>query len=128
MNNKSKDLGTYYLRVEFKDGTGYIEQWFTGIRLTNGRGAWFPLSASLIPATWRDENELFSSMLYQYENGNYSCDCNKAMFLARANQQTEQDSYPCGDAMEIKRLTAIRPDATEQVLFDDAADLRRPHE
>lgn len=31
-----------------------------------------------------------------FENGNYSCDCNRAMFLARALSEDEPEFPPCG--------------------------------
>lgn len=113
-----KDLGTYWLRVEFEDGRGYLEKWETGRRYTHGTESWKPLDGVLIEAPWGDEQEIFSAMEYQYLDGNYSCDCNKAMFLARAYQQDEPDDPPCGDEITLKRLTAIRPDGSEQLLLE----------
>lgn len=111
------DLGTYWLRVEFVDGRGYIEKWETSRRYTNGVAHWKPIDAKSIAATWESENDLLSTMVYQYTLGNYSCDCNKLSFLARAYQQEEPDDLPCGDEIHLQRLTAIRPDASEEVIW-----------
>ena len=113
-----KDLGTYWLRVEFEDRRGYIEKWETGRRFTNGTESWKPLEGALIEAPWADEQCIFSAMEYQYTDGNYSCDCNKSSFLARAYQQEEPADVPCGETMTLRRLTAIRPDGSEMVIFE----------
>jgi len=115
-----KDLGTYHLRVELEDGRGWIERWDTGHRYTHGTPEQTKLDATLITPTWDTEEDLLSGMVYIYTEGNYSCDCNKALFLARAHQQPEPDETPCGDTMPVKRLTAIRPDASEVVIFDSS--------
>ena len=104
--------------MEFEDGRGYLEKWETGRRYTNGTESWKPLEGSPIEAPWSDEQEVFSAMKYQYIYGNYSCDCNKAMFLSRAYQQDDPDDTPCGDEMTLKCLTAIRPDDSEQLLWE----------
>ena len=112
----TKDLGTYYLRVEFKGGDGYIQRWDTAHRYTNGMGNEQPLDASYIPPTYESEQELFDNMEWMYLQGNYSCDCNKKLFLATSRQE-ECLNDECGDTMEIEKLTAIRPDRTEKVLY-----------
>lgn len=112
-----RDLGTYHLRVEFADGRGFIDKWHTGTWYIGGTGNASPLSAERIPPGWDDEDSLFGAMLYQYTEGNYSCDCNRALFLARAHQQPEPENVPCGETIELARLTAIRPDGTEDLLY-----------
>jgi len=37
-----------------------------------------------------------------------------------AHQEPEPEHTPCGDTMTVKRLTAIRPDASEVVIFDSS--------
>lgn len=113
-----KDIGTYWLRVEFEDGRGYLEKWETGRRYTHGEESWKPLEGSLIDAPWADEQEIFYAMEYQYIYGDCSCDCNKSIFLAKAYQQDEPEALPCGDTMTLRRLTAIRPDGGESVLWE----------
>jgi hypothetical protein len=112
-----KDLGTYHLRVELEDGRGWIETWNTGHRYTDGMQEATKLDASLIRPIWDAEEGVLEAMLFMYMDGNYSCDCNKLLFLARSQQQPDPEENPCGDSLVVKRLTAIRPDASEVVIF-----------
>lgn len=118
MTEKTRDLGTYYLRVELRDGRGWIDVWNTGARYTGGSPEHSPLSASRIKPSYEDELAVLDSMHFMYTDGNYSCDCNKTLFWHRSQQTPEPDDAECGDAMALKRLTAIRPDGTEVVLWD----------
>ena len=113
-----KDLGTYHLRIELKDGRGWIQEWRTGARYTHGSGLWTKLDASRIEPRWDDEDDLFSTMVYMYTEGNYSCDCNKSLFWLRSQQMDEENELDCGDTMELLRLTAIKPMGGEQVLYE----------
>jgi hypothetical protein len=115
--SRTKDLGTYHLRIELEDGRGWIETWNTGKRFTNGTEHETQLDATMIHPTWESEDDLFSAMRWHYTEANGSCDCNKILALARAYQQPEPEEVLCGDSMPIKRLTAIRPDASEEVIF-----------
>lgn len=115
---KGKDLGTYYLRVELMDGRGWIGTWGTSARYTHGTADVSPIDAQRIPPTWASETELFECMVYQYLEGNDSCDCNKVLFLSSAYQQDIPKNTPCGDTMKLKRLTAIRPDGSEYILYE----------
>lgn len=116
-----KDLGTYHVRVELSvgtpDGRGWIETWNTGHRYTGGTQAVTKLDAQLITPPFKDETELLDTIKYAYLDGNYSCDCNKRLSLDQAYQLPEQENYPCGDEIMIFRLTVIRPDASEIVLY-----------
>jgi hypothetical protein len=112
----SKDLGTYHLRVEFTDGSGYIQQVSTGNRFCNGMDSTHPLNADHISPTWDDETEMVNTMLYMYTDGSYACDCNRKLFLAQANQRPELDAA-CGDELKLKKITVIRPDMTEFVAY-----------
>ena len=121
-----KDLGTYHLRVELEDGRGWIERWDTGPRhdygtqsLAGGGQGMARLNATRKPPLWDEEEDLVETMLYAHTEGNSSCDCNKARFLARAYQQAEPEDPPCGNTMRLKRLTVIRPDASEFVIRSD---------
>lgn len=115
-----RDLGTYYLRVEFTDGRGYISRWGTGARYTGGTPEVSPLEAGRIGCTWSDESDLFSTMKFQYLENNWSCDCNRLLDLARAYHQEEpEDTGSCkGTSIFLKRLTAIRPDGSECLLWE----------
>lgn len=114
-----KDLGTYHVRVEFVDGQGFLMEWNTSRRYMYGSGSCSPLDAKVIEPVWEDEHDLFESIVYMFTEGNYSCDCNRRAFLARAYQQEEPegDDDMCGDTMLLKQLTAIRPDGTEEILW-----------
>lgn len=113
-----KDLGTYHLRVEFEDGTGFIEAWNTGCRYVGGGTAHVQrLDGKRVDPPYDNEADLFHAMCYQHTDGNFSCDCNKRLLLARAYNQPELNDYPCGDEIVTKRLTAIRPDGGEVVIY-----------
>lgn len=112
-----RDLGTYHLRVELTDGRGWIDTWNTGARYTRGTQDHSPLDASRIPPFYADEADVFTGMVFMYTEGNYSCDCNRTLFWCRSQQLAEPDDPPCGETMVLARLTAIRPDGTEAVLW-----------
>ncbi len=112
-----RDLGTYHLRVELADGRGWIDTWRTGARYTNGSSDQSPLDAMRIGCIYESESDLFENMRYVYLDGNYSCDCNKTLFWCRAQQLDEPEDIACGDTMTLARLTAIRPDGSECVLW-----------
>lgn len=112
-----KDIGTYWLRVEFDCGVGFLQEWGTGHRYMMGCGDFKPLGAQAISPAFTDEDHLFRAMVYQYTEGNYACDCNRISFLLRANQMEEPDEIPCGNSMVLDRLTAIRPDLSEVTIY-----------
>ncbi|HXH30268.1 MAG TPA: hypothetical protein VNJ01_05625 [Bacteriovoracaceae bacterium] len=114
-----KDLGTYHLIVEFMSGEGYIETWDTGARYTSGTANHSPLDAYRIEPPYEDEADLFDTMIYANTSGNFSCDCNRSLFLARAYQEDEKEDMACGDTITLKRLTVIRPDGTRQVAWEE---------
>jgi hypothetical protein len=114
----ARDLGTYHLRVELESGEGWIETVHTGWRYCDGTPDVTHLQALAIPPTWDNEADMFSTVVYGHLEGNYSCDCNKAISLARAHQREVPEDPPCGDTMILRRLTAIRPDRTEVVLWE----------
>lgn len=116
---KPKDLGTYYTRVEFEGGDGFIYQWNTGGRYTNGMGSCSPLNAQRINPNWENEEDLAGTMLFIFTEGNYACDCNRRIFLDQAHQIERPDDFdpPCGDEIKLQRLTMIRPDGSEKILF-----------
>lgn len=113
-----KDLGTYHARVEFTNGDGYISKWGTGARYTHGSEHDHPLSAFRIGCEWESEADLLNTMRFMYLHGNYSCDCNRLLSLARSKQQDEPENTPCGNTLRLKRLTAIRPDGSEVILWE----------
>lgn len=113
----TRDLGTYFLKVELVDGRGWIQEWNTGGRYTRGSGGESPLDADYILPTYDTEEDVFRNMRYMYLEGNYSCDDNKTLFWCRSQQIEEPESTPCGNKMVLKSLTAIRPDRSEVVLY-----------
>lgn len=42
---------------------------------------------------------------YMFEDGNYSCDCNKSLFLSREHPEIEE--MDCGDEIQIKNFTVV---------------------
>lgn len=114
----NRDLGTYYIRVELQNGEGYIERINTCARYTSGRGDIHPLNARRINPTWEDEADLESTLVFSYTENNNSCDCNKLLSLDRANQIDSEEDYPCGDTLVLRRLTLIRPDGSEKVIYE----------
>ena len=54
---------------------------------------------------------------YIWEEGNYSCDCNRAIFFNRAQgQETDIDERQCGDGGYIVRITEAE---SGEVLYDE---------
>lgn len=111
------DLGTYHVRVQFTDGRGFIQRIFTGRRYSHGRHETHPLTATPIKPTWESEEDLIRTMVFSYTEGNYSCDCNRKAFLADAAQEDHEDD-DCGDEIQLERLTLIRPDGSELVIWE----------
>ena len=61
---------------------------------------------------WYDEGEYYDNILFQWEEGNYSCDCNRAWFFARAGKKPEFD-VPCGDDKLYKVICILREDGQQ---------------
>jgi hypothetical protein len=122
---RGRDLGTYFVRVEFLNRDGFIMQWDTGARYTNGSGSFSPLNAKRIEPYAEDEEFLAESVKFMFSEGNYACDCNRAIFLARARQEAEPEEPECGEsaAFEIAKLTLIRPDGSEVLLYEPAPEV-----
>jgi hypothetical protein len=125
MNKPTKDLGTYFLRVELENGQGWIETIHTGWRYTHGDSEITKLDADPISPTYESEDDLIHCTLYQYLQGNFSCDCNKKLFLARAAQEPMGD-HPCGNTLPIQKMTLIRPNRTEVVIFAEGEEIELP--
>ena len=117
---KTRDLGTYFIRIDLEDGGGWIHKVTTGARYTDGSDGCSPLTATRISPTWKSEQHLIDSEIYMFTEGNFSCDCNKRLFLARANRTKEPCDIcnPCGDTIIITKLTLIKPDKTEQLIWE----------
>lgn len=108
-----KDLGTYFVKIVFEDGDGFIYEWNTGARFVGGGTETIsPLESTHIKPSWENEDDLIRTIEYQFLEGNYSCDCNKRAFLDQAHQREDKD-YECGDVLSIKEMTIITPDGRE---------------
>lgn len=111
----TRDLGTYFVRVEFEDGRGFFMEYKTG-------GRWIPphswrdgcstLDSCWHAPTWESEDDLASTIEYMFTDGNYSCDCNLTLFLARASgeEDPEDQENGCGHTLKIKSLDLYGPD------------------
>lgn len=115
---KGKDLGTYHVKVEFENERGYIQEYSTGLRFTHGDDSVSPLTATMMVPIWESEEELIHCIVFSYTENNYSCDCNRRLFIARAYQEDEPEDRGCSEDIKLKRLTLIRPDATEEVIWE----------
>ena len=113
----NRDLGTYHVRVELADGRGYILKWNTGPRFCSGNGHVHPLDAGFILPVWGSEEHLIGTIVFQLTE-NY-CDCNFNQDIDHAYQVERDDDfdYPCGDDISVFRLTLIRPDLSETVIY-----------
>jgi len=61
---------------------------------------------------WFDAGDSYDNELWQWTEGNYSCDCNRALFWARAGNEDDID-IDCSDG----RFTAV------VVVFEDGGHL-----
>lgn len=41
---------------------------------------------------------------YEWTEGNYGCDCNRRLFMARAAGRPEPDANPCGETIVLESL------------------------
>lgn len=105
-----KDLGTYWVRAEFADGTGFWLEYNTGGRFTHGSEGVKPLTAQWMPPSFDDEEQLIGTIHYQFTDGNYSCDCNRSGFIAQAHQVEDDERSPCGNTMQLVSLLVQTPD------------------
>ena len=127
---KGRDLGSYHVRVELADGRGFIYEWGTGPRYVGkgGRHGCVPLGSSRMAPAWDSEEELAKTVEYMFTEGSYSCDCNLLDFLDyAAGREPGDKEHPCGETCELKRLTLLRPDGTEKVIFELKEDLKCGH-
>ena len=110
-----KDLGTYHFRITAGNGEVFIHETNTGARYTHGTSSDSPEYASRIEPTWDSEDDLISSTLYMFSEGNFSCDCNMGAFLAASKQERDPD-LPCGETLTPTKIVMIRPDGSEQTI------------
>lgn len=123
----TKDLGTFYVRVEFESNGGFLYKWTTDARYTGGDETWHPLDAHRTEPLYETADDVFHAVSYMFTEGNYCCDCNLRMFMDRANGCEKEyddddpngDPYPCGHTMKIKRLSLIHPDGSSQLVLGE---------
>lgn len=108
------DLGTYHVRVKFQDSSGFVMEWSTSGRFVpGGTGAWTPLASKWIAPLYDSEEDLIQGILFQFSENNYSCDCNRKLFCAYANQLERPDhNDECTETLRIREFSIIRPDGT----------------
>ena len=125
--SKGRDLGTYFVRIKFDTGGGFIMRWNTQCALSRRRYGHGKVVATRSEATGtvlRERRRPVPRSEFQFTDGNYSCDCDLRSFLDRAysrERDEKEPDYECGDTIKLKRITAIRPDGSEHVLFTSEA-------
>ncbi len=107
------DLGTYHLLVTLNDDKQFIYTVYTGSRWTGGTTSVSPANAKHITPTWANEEDMLSTVIYMFESGNYSCDCNLVMFLCESMQEEDPDS-PCDCTMGPKCLEVMKPNGPRE--------------
>jgi hypothetical protein len=67
---------------------------------------------------WDDDypDSPWHSIEFIWSEGNYSCDCNRALFFARGAQGTDEPDVPCGETMYRCRITL---EETGEVILDE---------
>lgn len=60
------------------------------------------------------------SVVFMYTEGNYSCDCNRTLFIAQHCDPTFEDTERCGETIQLVRLRVyqVRPDGSEVTVED----------
>ena len=48
---------------------------------------------------YKDDWEWDDGLEYLWSEGNYGCDCNRALFFARAIGEVEPQDIPCGESL-----------------------------
>lgn len=55
-----------------------------------------------------NDDEAFSHTLSMWEDGNYSCDCNKSLFIQRQHNEDFQE-MTCGETVELVEIDLVKP-------------------
>ena len=119
-----RDLGTYHVIVDLGGARSFVKRWntsgrFTGVG-TEDLSPW-PSDALLwSPPVYESEEAMVESIIFMFIEGNYSCDCNLLAFAARARGE-EPPVVPCGESVDLLRLTLVRPDGTRSVIWAPAS-------
>lgn len=117
-----RDLGTYFVRVEFVNGQGYIEKMETGGRWLPKRavpwGPEAPLESRYSPPLWESEQVLLDNIRFRlFEN---TCDCQHRQSLARAAGLDDDGEGKCGDELTIRSVTVLGPDGEPRATWTGA--------
>lgn len=65
----------------------------------------------------RGEEELFKRMVWEYTEGNHSCDCGRKTAHRRAHGLPFV-RFECGDSLVLVRLTVIRTSGLKVVIYE----------
>lgn len=116
---RTRDLGTYHVKVLFKNCQGFIYKYATGMRFCGGIGDIHPLNADSMPPVWVSEEELIHCIIFMFMEGDYSCDCNKKDFLLQTYHLSPDIDTKCGDSeeLQIESLTLIKPDEASKLIY-----------
>lgn len=124
MSTTPKDLGTYYARVDLVDGRSWLDRWDTRGRFDHvgDHRSTIPTGLTWQPPNWSSDEEVVQAIRYQYLDGNYSCDCNKTLALARRDGRPMPSDPKCGSTLAIRRLAVVRPDGVETELWNSGQE------
>lgn len=111
-----KDLGTFHVKVLLNNGEGFIHKEETGGRYTKGKYGEYPLDSSWIKPTYNNKEDMVNNIIFMFTEGNFSCDCNLADFLADSKQE-ERIDLKCGKTLKVRELILIKPDGSELIIF-----------
>ena len=57
---------------------------------------------------WDDQESRHSSLRFMFEDGNYSCDCNRKLFFGRAYlTEFSDEETPCGHSKYSVKITLM---------------------
>lgn len=94
------------MKVYLKDGSYFEKDYDAGYQMIQGRWT----------TPFEDEQQLLSTVEWVYgADGNMGCDCNLSICRARfmGAENPFEGKLDCGDALEVQRITLVRPDGTE---------------
>lgn len=49
----------------------------------------------------------FSGAIFMFTEGNYSCDCNRSLFLKKKYPEAFPNELPCGNKIELLRISVV---------------------
>lgn len=64
-------------------------------------------NATLESRSYESDSDKYGSVEYIWGDGNYGCDCNRALFFARAGGEEDPVDIPCGEtAFDVEVIDA----------------------